>query len=223
MTFGSVNFLKSYEKLSKNGNIDGIDAFSRHAAAVNLQSVIRQAKIISQIISYLWLQSQNELEGELEGKPQPMSEWVEKGIKWFQNPKSEIDPANNQPCFQNLLTIGDPRQDRNAYDKLLREVFSHLDFDDPAIRDFYQFPIYYIGSETDPIQVSFEVDNSVFHGYLKDPDPNSPHLFSVVVAFPPCPQFKGATFTKTTLEGWQTNIDPYQITPPSAYIPTCTS
>ncbi|NES67035.1 MAG: hypothetical protein F6K24_18175 [Okeania sp. SIO2D1] len=182
-------------------------ATSSPSAGVDLQAVIRQAKVISQIIAYLWLH--------------PESEMGKKGIKWFQFPKNSDGSPNGLPHFQNLLTIGNPNGGPGLYNDFLREVFSHLDFCDRKISQFYQFPIYNIGDETDTIGVSFEVDNTAFHGHFKDPNPNSPNLFTVVVAFPPRPQFGATTFTEETLKQWQTNTDSKVITPPSAYIPTC--
>jgi len=246
MTFGSVNFLKNYEKLLKaeeanarkddekffkaqeaNPRIDSdssspSDDFYNNALAVgvDIRRVINSSKIISQIIAYLWLNSQPD---ESECTRTPELELVEKGIKWFQNPTSNEDSPNGQPNFQNLLTIGDPEQDRNDYDRLLKAVFPNLDWCNEKVKKFYQFPIYKIaGVEKGfPVGVSFEIDTSVFNGYFKDPDLNNPNIMSVVIAFPPCPELKRATFTKETLEGWIANRNTNQITPPSPYIPTC--
>jgi len=205
MVLLNENLLKNYQKAADNQ-----DTISHQTvdAGADLQAVVRQSKVISQIISYLWLH--------------PESEMGKKGIKWFQFPKNSDGSPNGKPHFQNLFTIGNPFGGPSLYNDFLRTVFSHLDFSDPKISQFYKFPIYNIGDETAPVKFSFEVDRTAFHGYMEDTNPNTENVFTVVIAFPPRPQFGEETFTQETLQQWHTNTDSKVLTAPSAYIPNCT-
>ncbi|NEO52962.1 MAG: hypothetical protein F6K54_07645 [Okeania sp. SIO3B5] len=52
---------------------------------------------------------------------------------------------------------------------------------------------------------------------------NSPNVLTVMIAFPPRPQFSEATITKEELSDWLNDRDNSNYTPPNSYIPNCSS
>jgi len=196
---------------------------SYNNVGVNIDSVIRPAKIISQIIAYLWLNPETTIDF-LENQ----NRRVERPITWFQNP-TIIDPTlePQKPYLYNLLIVGNPREVNNTddqdpkykYNKFLSLVFAHqLQSDDPDVQKFYRFPIY---QGPTLLNLNFETDNTVYQGYFKDPNPNIPDQFTIGIAFPPRPELGPATLERKQLSNWQKNVNTTKITPPNPFIPLC--
>ena len=192
------------EQLLENSNSDKLIQGSV------LRYMLAQTKMISQIISYIWLYAESD----------PLARQAR---QWFQNPTKDFDQLEN-PTFADKLPslaklMGAKPQDQTRYGEILSKVF-------PDVKDkskgLYQFPIF----NKDDIQsgiVVFKTDAAIANGSIQDPTPNSPNVFTVVIAFPPCPKFHEATITKEELSSWLTDRDSSNYTPPNSYIPTCSS
>ncbi|MCL2931498.1 MAG: hypothetical protein MGG11_04145 [Trichodesmium sp. MAG_R03] len=175
-----------------------------------LRYMLAQTKMISQIISYIWLYAESD----------PLARQAR---HWFQNPTKDFDQLEN-PTFADKLPslaklMGAKPQDQTKYGEFLSQVFSDVKDKSTSI---YQFPIF----NKDDIQlgiVVFKTDATITNGSIQDPTPNSPNVLTVVIAFPPCPQFNEATITKKELLSWLNDRDSNIYTPSNSYIPSCSS
>jgi len=175
-----------------------------------LRYMLAQTKMISQIISYIWLYAESEALAKQAGK-------------WFQNPTKDFDQIEN-PTFTDKLSslaklMSAKPQDKTKYGEFLSKVF-------PDVKDksngFYQFPIFNKNDIQSGIAV-FKTDAAIANGSIQDPTPNNPNVLTVVIAFPPCPKFSEATLTKEELSSWLKDRDSSNYTPSNSYIPSCSS
>ncbi|NEQ36401.1 MAG: hypothetical protein F6K40_09000 [Okeania sp. SIO3I5] len=210
-------FSELAEKQLENSNKDGKNF------GLNLQDVIRQSKVVSQIVAFIWYYSDetdplNEVDAATWNQ---RHQQAIKGIKWYKKPASTEGSPNGKPNLQNLLTIGDPRKEseRNEYDDFLYTIFEDR-LDD---EEFYKFPIYDLGGEGDPTTV-FEVDYKAFEGVMSDLRVRTGSLqLLMTLSFPPRPQYGKATVEAWELKEWYLDKDSSNRTPPSPYIPLCTT
>jgi len=178
--------------------------------------MMQQVKLISQLITYIWLH--NEEGSDYERNAKQLNYYFRNTVpdpKW-QLPGSlhqELFPDATEPkTLKDLL--GAHIEEKTEEGRLLRAVF-------PTRPKRYQFPIF----EELAINcnlVGFEIDTGIFNGWITDPDPNSPSMLHVVIAFPPRPHLSQATVTKDELADWLTNRhDLTQFMSDNPYIPTC--
>ncbi|NEP81210.1 MAG: hypothetical protein F6K39_25450 [Okeania sp. SIO3B3] len=185
--------------------------------------MIRQSKVVSQIVAFIWYYSDetdplNEVDAATWNK---RHEQAIKGTKWYRNSASTEGSPNGKPNLQNLLTIGNPRKEsgRNEYDDFLYTVFE----DRLEDKEFYKFPIYNLGAEGDPTTI-FEVDYKAFEGVMTDLRVRTGVLQLLIkLSFPPRPQYGQTTFEAWELKEWYQDKDSSNRTPPSSYIPLCSS
>ena len=171
-----------------------------------LRYMLAQTKMISQIISYIWLYAESD----------PLAKQAR---RWFQNPTKNFDQLEN-PTFANKLPslaklMGAQPQDQTIYGEFLSKVFPDVK---EETKGLYQFPIFNKQDIESGIVV-FKTDASTTKGSIQDPTPNNPNVLTVVIAFPACPQFSEATLTKEELSGWLNNRDSSNYTPDNSYIP----
>ncbi|NET46855.1 hypothetical protein [Okeania sp. SIO2B3] len=175
-----------------------------------LRHMLAQTKMISQIISYIWLYAESD----------PLAKQAR---HWFQNPTKNFDKLENPTVADKLPSLaklmGAKPQDQNIYGEFLSNAF-------PDVKDeskgLYQFPIFNKLDIESGIVV-FKTDAAIANGSIQDPTPNSPNILTVVIAFPACPQFSEATLTKEELSDWLNDRDNSNYTPPNSYIPSCSS
>ncbi|NES71458.1 MAG: hypothetical protein F6K24_42810 [Okeania sp. SIO2D1] len=173
-----------------------------------MRYMLAQAKMISQIISYIWLYAESD----------PLAKQAR---HWFQNPTKNFDKLENPTSADKLPSLaklmGAKPQDQSIYGELLSKVF-------PDVKDeskgLYNFPIFNKHDIESGIVV-FKTDASIVNGSVLDPNPNSPNVLTVIIAFPPCPKFSEATLTKEELSNWLNDRDSTNYTPPNSFIPTC--
>ncbi|NES63828.1 MAG: hypothetical protein F6K24_00225 [Okeania sp. SIO2D1] len=171
-----------------------------------LRHMLAQTKMISQIISYIWLYAESD----------PLAKQAR---RWFQNPTKNFDKLENPTVADKLPSLaklmGAKPQDQNIYGEFLSKAF-------PDVKDeskgLYQFPIFNKLDIESGIVV-FKTDATTTKGSIQDPTPNSPNVLTVVIAFPPCPQFSEATLTKEELSNWLNDRDHSNYTPDNSYIP----
>lgn len=214
MAFISKNFLKSYQKkcsdLGQREALNNSDSELMRPDSF-LRRALAQTKMISQIIAYIWLNADDADSDDL----------ARKGRDWFQSPRENFDGIyencnewDRLPSLAKLM--GASYEENTPYGSLLRNVFPDIQQDN----EFYKFPIFNRFDIESGI-VLFETDVNIFNGSILDPDVNAGNLLRVVIAFPPCPKFDGATLTKRELRQWLRNRDPNQFLADNAYIPTC--
>lgn len=178
--------------------------------------MMQQVKLISQLITYIWLH--NEEGSEHEEKAKKLNYYFRNTIP---DPKWKLPGSLHQELFPDAKEpktlkhlLGAHIDEDSVEGELLRAVFNPLP-------KRYQFPIF----EELAINynlVGFEIDTGIFNGWITDPDPNSPSMLHVVIAFPPRPHLSQATVTKEELEDWLTNRNDFlQFMSDNPYIPTC--
>ncbi|NES67037.1 MAG: hypothetical protein F6K24_18185 [Okeania sp. SIO2D1] len=207
----SRTLLFPYEKDGEDGQDFGL----------NIQDVIRQSKIISQVVAFIWYYSDEKpISDQKDATWKKRHEQAIKGIEWYHNPASTNGSPNENTNLYNLLTIGDPRKPEttwNDYDRFLHTVFEeHLND-----REFYKFPIYNPGTQGDPT-IIFEVDYKAYEGVMSDLRVRTGRLqLLTTLSFPARPQYGKATFEASELERWYQDKNPDNRTPPSPFIPLC--
>ena len=175
-----------------------------------LRHMLTRTKMVSQIISYIWLYAESE----------PLAKQAR---HWFQNPTKNFDklenptPTDKLPSLAKLM--GAKPQDETIYGEFLSKVFADVLDESESL---YNFPLFNKQDIESGIAV-FKTDATITSGCIQDPNPNSPNVLTVMIAFPPCPQFSAATVTKEELSNWFKDRDSSNYTPPNSYIPCCTS
>ncbi|GFZ91703.1 hypothetical protein [Okeania sp. KiyG1] len=191
-------------QLLENSNSDKLfqGSFLRHA--------LTRTKMISQIISYIWLYAESD----------PLAKQAR---HWFQNPTKNFDKLENHTSTDKLPSLaklmGAKPQDKTIYGEFLSKVFADVKDESKGL---YNFPLFNKHDIESGIVV-FKTDATIANGSIQDPTPNSPNVLTVMIAFPPCPQFSEATLTKEELSNWLNNRDNSNYTPPNSYIPCCCS
>ncbi|NEQ36409.1 MAG: hypothetical protein F6K40_09040 [Okeania sp. SIO3I5] len=192
------------KQLLENSNSDKLfqGSFLRHT--------LTRSKIVSQIISYIWLYAESD----------PLARQAK---HWFQNPTKNFDQLENPTVADKLPSLaklmGAKPQDQTIYGEFLSKVFSDVKDDSKGL---YNFPLFNKQDIESGIVV-FKTDATIASGSIQDPNPNSPNVLTVMIAFPPCPQFSAATVTKEELSNWLNNRDSSNYTPPNSYVPCCCS
>lgn len=199
---------------------DGSQATSPYVGMFRYKQIISRAKILSQILAYLWLYLDPHGKSERTLEEKEKEAFLEKVVGWFLKP---VVPRGISD-FERLM-IAKP-EDTNDYGRFLSLVYPKEVRDkwNEEQKAFYTFPIF----DPDDIlnqRFSFELDPGVFDGYFTDPDEYSPHSMKVVLAFPPRPQLSKMTVTTDDLKDWLENYktDSDNFLPPNPYIPTCCS
>lgn len=184
--------------------------------------MLYQAKVISQIITYIWLYY------DKDGIDEKKYENAKKLSKYFTNQIDSLgkDTDSNAKSLAKIMTATfhdlDESGNLSEEAKLLRAVFP--DFEDSTLfksDGYYVFPIF------DPNEVknnfiSFKIDPTIFSGWITDVEPDHPSTLAAVIAYPPRPQLSEATVTKEELQAWLEDRDPMHLKSNNVYIPTCT-
>ena len=212
MVLGSTHFLnkcqdrldKHRENLKDSSELLALTARSRRNsfACINPESLIGrllyQAKVISQIITYIWVHGD-------QGDEDYKTATALKGY-FIQG---------NERKLARLMTADFDDSTREG--RLLLKVFPDIKPGDP----YYIFPIF-DKDEVDDNYIAFSIDTNIFSGWITDVDANNQHTMQAVFAYPPRPQFSDVTVTKDELVEWLNDRDPCRIKSKNIYIPTCT-
>jgi len=200
-----VNNQQKFSELAEKQLLENSDSDKLFQGSF-LRHTLTRSKIVSQIISYIWLYAESD----------PLAKQAR---HWFQNPTKNFDklenptPTDKLPSLAKLM--GAKPQDQTIYGEFLSKVF-------PDVKDeskgLYNFPLFNKHDIKSGIVV-FKTDASTTKGSIQDPTPNSPNVLTVVIAFPACPQFSEATLTKEELSDWLNNRDSSNYTPDNSYIP----
>ncbi|MDJ0744036.1 MAG: hypothetical protein QNJ32_11810 [Xenococcaceae cyanobacterium MO_167.B27] len=215
MPFGSTNFInKSQERLHKikkeklNNKSEllleytkkkKLNSYSNLHPDSLIGRMIYQAKVISQIITFIWVHG-------------------DKGDECYEvaNALKEYFTEGNEKKLATLMKAN--LDDTTPEGKLLLQVFPDIKACDP----YYVFPIFAL-EEVDEDFIAFSIKTNIFSGWIEDVDANNPSTLSAVFAYPPRPQYSDVTVTKAELEDWLKDRDPCNIKSSNIYIPTCTS
>ncbi|MGD1803887.1 hypothetical protein ACP6PL_00370 [Dapis sp. BLCC M126] len=181
-----------------------------------IRRMLQQVKVISILITYIWRYNQPGSTDEQLLTAQRLQYYFRHTVpdpQWDKNPevKRLFPGVTEPPVLEDLMgaELGE-----GIPGEVLSTVFAH------PIN--YEFPIF----EKIAIEhkmVSFEIDTGIFNGWITDPDPNSPHMLTVVIAFPPRPALGDATVTNTELENWINDRSLNKFMSDNPYIPTCSS
>ncbi|MGV0104710.1 hypothetical protein NSTCB13_03397 [Nostoc sp. DSM 114160] len=182
-----------------------------------LNRLYQQAKQLSQIIAYIWL---NAGSSDIH-----MSDTAKQLEEYFIHPTEENSPNVPGGKLKYLLKANpkDNSSEENVEAKLLREVFKDYQSNENLI-----FPIFNdFELENDQnskgLGYLFEVNVNAFNGVLEDVDRNSPSLFKFVIPFPPRPQIGEGTVTYSELEHWIADRKEGKYFADNPYIPTTCS
>ncbi len=220
--FGQRALIENVSKLSEFKERD-INNNNNILSPVNfIRRLCKQGKQISQIIAYIWLWADEDVN--------KFPEQVNTAIKlkhYFDKP---IEKEGDQSVIENLkkLLSADPKKwlNSSAQDKehlpdkeeakLLINVFGEkriIDVDG-------QFPIL-SEEETEHYIVTINVNS--FHGTIADPDVNTNKLLTFQIPYPPAPKIGNTTVTKKDLQDWVDNTKKEEFFSDSPYIPTTCS
>lgn len=175
-----------------------------------LRHMLTRTKMVSQIISYIWLYAESD----------PLAKQAR---HWFQNPTKNFDKLENPNSTNKLPSLaklmGATPQDQTIYGEFLSKVFADVKDESKGL---YNFPLFNKHDIESGIVV-FKTDATITSGSIQDPNPNSPNLLTVMIAFPARPQFSEATLTKEELSNWLNDRDSNNYTPPNSFVPCCTT
>lgn len=220
--FGQRVLIENVSKLS-DVNERGMSDNKNILSPVNfIRRLCKQGKQISQIIVYIWLWADEDVN--------KFPEQVNTAIRLKQYFDKPIQKEGDQIFIQNLekLLRADPKKWLNSSDqdkedvpdkeeaKLLINVFGEkriMDVDG-------QFPIF-SEEETEHYIVTINVNS--FQGTLADPDVNTNKLMKFQIPYPPAPKIGNTTVTKKELQDWVDNTKKDVFFADSPYIPTTCS
>ncbi|NEQ75795.1 MAG: hypothetical protein F6K23_23780 [Okeania sp. SIO2C9] len=180
-----------------------------------IQRMLEQVKVISILITYSWRYNQPDSTPEQLLTAQRLQYYFRHTVPdplWRRDEevKRLFPNVTKAPVLEDLM--GAELNSDTIPGEVLCTVF--------ATPIGYVFPIFE-KIAIDFKLVSFEIDTGIFNGWITDPDPNSPHMLTVVIAFPPRPALSDATVTNTELEDWIDNRSPVKFMSENPYIPTC--
>jgi ATP-dependent exoDNAse (exonuclease V) beta subunit len=190
-----------------------IEMLQKASPTFFLQRLYKQAKLISQIIAYIW-----RYVGDTDNQKSDTAKQLQ---QYFRRPTPE---ENLLPDFgENLkkLLAADPKEE-SVEAKLLREVFQDYQNTESDFPIFNKYELV-IAEDSKNLGYLFEVNVNAFNGVLEDVDRNSPSLFKFVIPFPPRPQIGEGTVTYSELEEWIANRIEKKYFADNPYIPTTCS
>ena len=216
MQFGSRNLLISHQNYlnSKTPLLkDNVDNWKEEPSEQFVNRICQQAKLISQLISFIWLWS-DKPESDNDKLTNYKISVAQSLKKIFYNPKKEH--------LMKLLTT-DPFSDLSDLNLsdfsdsgLLKTVFAQYSKEQKKTL----FPIF---SEYEQKRYAVSVDVERFHGQVGDPTLNNPGILSFTIPYPPRPQLGKATVSEEELDEWLKNTKIDQFTADNPYIPTSCS
>ncbi|NET28805.1 hypothetical protein [Okeania sp. SIO1I7] len=196
------NLSKNAEKTPSFGVAEGLRADHPHfVGGLGVDAICSRAKLISQIIAYIWLNIE---------KPETLAK---EAIKWFKDPTLCAEGEGLSHFSKLMIAIPG---DSDNYSKFLKEVFPDLTSGGPN----QKFPLFN-PQDVENGKFLFKTDPSIYEGHIQDPDLYSDGRVKVVIAFPPCPKLGLLTVTEDELREWVENRNDDIFLPPSPYCPTC--
>lgn len=171
--------------------------YNYEESSIPFPRLFRQGKLISQIISYIWLWADS-------GDP-----YAIELADYFKHPTEEGQEIGGK---LKKLFAATPNAEGSQEEKALHAVFPNTYHG--------EFPIF---SQEELDFYCFNIDVNNFQGTIDDANLNSPQLMTLFTPFPPCPKFSNATVMPRELEDWINNRNPMEVISNNPYIPTCTS
>jgi hypothetical protein len=181
------NFVQKYQEYldrqkldpGKEGSKPSLNSFKSSDPESLVGRMLYQAKVISQIITYIWLHYEpNDPEYE---KAKELSKYFTQ-----QNLKGK--------GLADLM--GAEFNDSTPEGKLLKAVFP--DLPNPDLDRYYVFPIF-DPREIEDNFISFRIDPTIFSGWITDVEPDHPSTLAAVIAYPPRPELGDVTVTKKAI------------------------
>ncbi len=205
--FANAQALFDQEVLTRGGDSDPSREFVRR--------LCKQAKQISQIISYMWLWADEDVNQYPEQVTTAIS--LKQYFAKPNQPEGNLIKLLTADPYSWLKTSEPDRKNRpaNKEEKLLFHVFGQ-----DRVSKEGEFPIF---NEVEVTIYTVSVDVNAFQGTIQDPDLNAPNLMKFNIPFPPSPKFGEATVTQQELKDWIDNKEPNQFIAPNPYIPTSCS
>jgi|GEM_PF-3380158 len=200
----------------------GKAALGKFALYAFIQRLYQQSKQVSQIIAFIWRWADDKTASH------ELNREAANAIKsYFDCPTPLKTPKGKTPEIGKRLKklLGadpDPKDHPVSLEgRLLRQVFP--DYNQPQSETHLIFPIFSpleLGEKNGTLGYLFTVDVNSFWGKIDDPNLNTPELFELSIAYPPCPQKGEVTVTDQTLDHWIANRKKEQYIPTNPFIPT---
>lgn len=224
--FGNRELLIGYQIRQREGDID-----NANEASAFVCRICNQAKLISQIISFIWLwvdyQPENDALYPDEDENTKLNKKMaaEKLKEIFDAPyhnflvDHQLSPLmkllHTKPSF--MAQESDGASENPDSQKLLDLIFDHYKKEDNLDDIFPIFNKYEVGL------YNVFVDCEHFHGQLSDPTANDPQKMAFSIPYPPRPILGAATLTQKDLIGWLEDTNRKKYVAENPYIPTTCS
>lgn len=218
MTFGSPTIFKDFDlqKLATENQIPPHFAF--------ILRILRQAKLLSQIITYIWLYdgiSDNPLQSNDE-ETERRIKYARELHKYFINPTEvEGKPGENLKKLLGAKPYKGNNDDLSP-GALLYAVFGNRTQNNEL---FPMFDGFELGTKDPNIKgYLFTVDYNAFAGSIADPSKNNPELLKFTIPYPPSPKIANITVTLEELHQWTEDREYHKnFCSTNPYIPTTCS
>lgn len=215
MKFGTRDLLISHQTYLQSSKItllpdEGLQNGKTEPSEEFVTRICQQAKLISQLITFIWLWSDKNPMSEDEQNRKNVAKKL-KDI--FDRPK-QIETGELTDKLMGLLTTDIFSDSSNS--ELLKAVFAEYSEEQKKTL----FPIF---SEYEAKRYALFVDVERFHGQVGDPTLNNPGILSFTIPYPPRPQLGEATVSEQELEKWLNNTDIKHFVADNPYIPTSCS
>lgn len=224
--FGNRELLIGYQLRQEEGEGD-----NKSDINMFMYRVCNQAKLLSQIISFIWLWVDYKPENAAnypdddENTKANKKKAAEELKKIFDNPSQK---TTDKPRISKLMRLlhtkpsfvpKDPKESPENLDcqKLLDLVFDNYKNKDKLDQIFPIFNLYEVGI------YDLFVDYERFHGQISDPTPNDPRKMAFSIPYPPRPILGEATLTEKNLKDWIEDTSRKRYVAENPYIPTTSS
>ncbi|NCQ83717.1 MAG: hypothetical protein GPJ00_04020 [Microcystis aeruginosa W13-18] len=211
MKFGTRDLLISHQTYLQSSKIpdERLQNGKTEPSEEFVTRICQQAKLISQLITFIWRWSDKNHMDE-----QNRKNVAAKKLKdIFDRPK-QIETGELTDKLMGLLTTDIFSDSSNS--ELLKTVFAK--YSEEQKKEL--FPIF---SEYERKRYALFVDVERFHGQVGDPTLNNPGILSFTIPYPPRPQLGEATVSEQELEKWLNNTDITHFVADNPYIPTSCS
>jgi hypothetical protein len=161
--------------------------------------LLRQAKLLSQLITYIWLWEGKHTDSNLSPEEKKKVSYAQALHQYFLHPTTDGGKTGD---YLRKLLAAIPKQDAPEYspEALLYSVFGE------RTKNHELFPLFdgYELGEIDPNIKGylFIVDYNAFSGAVADPSKNDPHLLRFTIPYPPSPKFSNITVNIEELKNW---------------------
>lgn len=195
------------------GNKDEFNLFTHR--------ICKQAKLISQIITFIWLwvdykkENSNQEDMEKVNAAKELKKIFDQPYKKEGETSRLMKLLNTDPFFE---TSFEP-ENYQYYKRLLNLVFdNYKDKEEGELKRI--FPIF---NNEEKSFYNIYVDVERFHGQVSDPTANDPRKMAFSIPYPPRPALGEATLTREDLQIWLEDTGQKNYVAENPYIPTTCS